>query len=399
MRVLIAGATGFIGARLAAALRARGHEVCGAARPAADYSRALNPEEWTGLVAGMEVVVNAVGILRERGPQTFNALHDTAPRALFRACQAGGVRKVVQISALGADDAARSRFHRSKKRADDFLATLALDWVIVQPSLVFGPGGASARWFAMLAALPWVPLPGVGAQRVQPVHIDDLTELLVRVVEDGSIRQTTIAAVGPRSVRLREWLGQLREQMGLAPARFVRVPLRMVPLDRETLGMLERGNTAPADGIAAALGRRPRDIGEFIVDGEQTALRARLDWLLPLLRGSIALVWIWSGVVSLGAYPVSESLALLDRAGIRGALGPPALYGAAALDLAFGVATLLMRRGRRWLWRAQLTTIVAYSAIVALRLPELWLHPFGPLIKNLPMLAAIALLLQLEERR
>jgi uncharacterized protein YbjT (DUF2867 family) len=399
VKVLIAGATGFIGARLAAALRSRGHEVSAAARPAVDYSRALRVEDWSKLVAGMDAVVNAVGILRERGTQTFDRVHDAAPRALFSAGKACGVRKVVQISALGADHAARSRFHLSKKRADDFLAALPLDWVIVQPSLVFGPGGASARWLAMLAALPWVPLPGAGTQRVQPIHIDDLTELLVRVVEDASIKRRVIAAVGPRGVSLREWLEQLRAQMGFRPARFVRVPLRMVPMGRETLGMLERGNTAPADGTIALLGRPPRDIVAFIPDGKGAALRARLDWLLPVLRGSVAVVWIWSGAVSFGLYPAAESLVLLERAGVGGVLGPPVLYGAAALDVAFGVATLLMRRGRRWLWRAQLATIVAYSAIVALRLPELWLHPFGPLIKNLPMLAAIVLLLHLEERR
>jgi hypothetical protein len=69
------------------------------------------------------------------------------------------------------------------------------------------------------------------------------------------------------------------------------------------------------------------------------------------------------------------------------ALAPWALYRAAALDLALGVLTLM--HPRRWLWRSQAALILAYSAIVRLRLPEYWLHPFGPVQKNLPMLVAL----------
>jgi uncharacterized protein YbjT (DUF2867 family) len=362
-------------------------------RREADFSRALRPEDWTARLAGVDVVVNAVGVLRARGRQSFEALHYAAPRALFRACELAGVRRVVQVSALGADEAARSRFHLSKHRADEYLASLALDWVVVQPSLVFGPGGASARLFAMLASLPLVPLPGDGSQRVQPIHSDDLTELLVHAVEGRTSRQI-IHAVGPRPVTLREWLRQLRAQMDLPPARFMRIPLWLVPLERETLGMLLRGNTASPHKTEEFLGRQPRDIREFVAD----RLQAKLSWLMPLLRASLALVWIGSGVVSLGLYPVTDSLAMLARVGLTGAIAKAALYGAAALDIVLGIATWLLKR-RRWLWRAQFALIVAYSGIIAVKLPELWLHPFGPLLKNLPMLAALVLLHELEERR
>ena len=88
---------------------------------------------------------------------------------------------------------------------------------------------------------------------------------------------------------------------------------------------------------------------------------------------------------------------LLERAGVPAALRPLALYGAAALDLALGIASLLLRR-RRWLWLAQIALILGYTAIITIRLPEFWLHPYGPVLKNLPMLAALWLLLELERR-
>jgi hypothetical protein len=125
------------------------------------------------------------------------------------------------------------------------------------------------------------------------------------------------------------------------------------------------------------------------------AQAAKNAWLLPLLRMSIGLVWIATGIVSLGLYPVEQSYELLARVGLVGTAATVALYGAATLDLVFGIAVFALRR-RRWLWRAQMILIVAYSAIIAWALPELWLHPFGPLLKNIPLLAAIVLLHELE---
>jgi cell division protein FtsW (lipid II flippase) len=73
------------------------------------------------------------------------------------------------------------------------------------------------------------------------------------------------------------------------------------------------------------------------------------------------------------------------------------LYGAAGFDLALGLGTLLLAR-RRWLWLLQIVLILFYSVVIAWKLPEFLLHPYGPLTKNLPMLAAIWLLYELEER-
>jgi len=73
------------------------------------------------------------------------------------------------------------------------------------------------------------------------------------------------------------------------------------------------------------------------------------------------------------------------------ALAPLFLYGAAALDLVLGVLTLVLKR-RSQLWLAQIALIVGYTAIISLRLPEYWLHPYGPVLKNLPMLAVLWLL-------
>lgn len=424
MVVLLTGSSGFIGRHLAQALFMAGHEVvCAVRNPvaaadqrfryiAADFSRDLEAAIWLPRLAGIDVVINAVGIIREQGTQSFEALHRQAPCALFSACLAAGVRRVIQVSALGADEAAASRYHLSKKAADDYLASLPLPSAIVQPSLVYGPDGASARLFATLASLPLIPLPGQGSQAIQPVHIDDVTAAIVTLAGLPLTGSARMPLVGPAPLTLRQFLEKLRWQMRLGQAHFLPVPMQLVKLaarfgslmpasllDSDTLYMLERGNTASASALAALLQRAPMPVEQFIgvADISQVRLQARLHWLLPLLRWSIAAVWIVTGIVSLGLYPVADSYALLARVGISGWLAPVMLFGAAIMDLALGMAILLMKR-RRWLWCAQLAIILFYTAIISWRLPEFWRHPYGPLLKNLPMLAAIWLLLELEER-
>jgi uncharacterized protein YbjT (DUF2867 family) len=410
LRILLIGASGFIGRHLSRRLVEAGHEVLPASRAPArtgaltiDLARDTRPEDWLPRLRGVDAVVNAAGIFRQAGQSRFAGVHEAGPKALFAACAQAAVRVVIQISALGADAAARSGFHLSKRSADDALRATALEWAIVQPSIVYGYEGESARQLALLAALPLVPLPGDGFQRLQPVHVEDLGSVVLRLLEPAQARRITVAAVGPRAVSVRDWLATLRTGMGLPAGRFIRVPLPLVRavVGREAVDMLARGNTAPADCMAELLGRSPRDPADFIAgeaEGEALRSRARLDWLLPLLRAAVALTWIATGIVSLGVYPVADSLALLARVGLTGAAASIALFASALLDLALGVAIYGLRRHRAWLWRAQLALIAGYSTIVALWLPEYWLHPFGPLLKNLPLMAAILLLHEFEPR-
>lgn len=421
MRILLTGASGFIGTHLQAALLADGHDlVCTARQPGAsgnarlsyihaDFAKDSDKSAWTARLCEIDVVINAVGIFKESGKQTFAALHTDTPCALFAACaEAGRVQLVIQVSALGADSGANTAYHLSKKAADDFLASLQLRAVIVQPSLVYGRDGASARAFRTLASMPLTVRFGTAPQLVQPIHVDDLAGAICALVRQppASAGTERVALVGPEALPFTAYLAALRRAMGLGRQPVLGLPdwlARMVArlgfglLDRDALRMLERASTADPAMTARLLGQAPRPVEDFIEYPSAERSQAMLGWLLPLLRIAIAAVWIATALVSYGLYPVEQSYALLERTGVPPAYAPLMLYGAATFDLLIGLGILLLHR-RRWLWLAQLVLVGFYTAVIAWKLSEFLLHPYGPLTKNLPMLAAIWLLYELEEK-
>lgn len=411
--VLLLGSSGFVGRHIESALRDAGYSVVGASRSPGhgpehlnvDFTSDHDARTWLPRLAGVDFVINAVGILQERGGQTFRALHTAAPQALFTACALAGIRHVVQISALGADSGITEYF-RSKLRADEYLNRLPLAWTVVRPSLVYGEEGASSRLFHLLASLPVIVLPGGGRQVVQPIHVEDLAAAIVAMLHKRWVQGRVVALVGPGPVSLRDYLATMRAQLGLAPARFLAVPDPLVRamawigslvpgslLNPDALAMLERGSTDSVTATLELLGRPPRDVGSFIPRQHAAGLRmaARMAWLAPLLRWSLALLWLWSGIVSLWLYPRAQSLALLQQAHVPVSLQEPALYAAAGLDLAMAAACIFGARLPR-VWLAQMLLVLAYTMIITLFLPEFWLHPFGPLAKNVPILAALAVL-------
>jgi uncharacterized protein YbjT (DUF2867 family) len=429
MRILLTGASGFIGQHLLQALLAEGHELVCAVRRArksndprlsfihADFTHDTDKSVWLARLSGIEAVINTVGIFRESGAQTFENLHVQTPCALFAACaESHEVHMVVQLSALGADAQADTAYHLSKKAADDYLASLPLRAAIVQPSLVYGSDGASARVFKALASMPFAVRFGDAPQLVQPIHVDDVVAAIVALLRrrlyldaEGAGTAQRIALVGPEALPFTDYLAALRRAMGMGRLRVLRLPGiiarglarigRWLPgslLDPEALRMLERGNTDDPGPTLRLLGRPPRPIASFVLDARAERARAKLDWLLPVLRISIALVWIATAIVSAFVYPVAESYGLLARTGIPPELRPLMLYGASAFDMALGLGILFLKR-RRWLWLAQLGLIGFYTVVIAYKLPEFLVHPYGPLTKNLPMLAAIWLLYQLED--
>ena len=428
MNVLLTGANGFIGRYVTAGLLAAGHRVVPAVRrpaeadrllpaPAAiavDFNRDIRPEDWLPRLAGIDAIVNCAGILHERPGQSIEAIHTAAPCALFAACAAAGVRRVIHISAISADAAAGTPYATTKRKADDNLAASDLDWVILRPSLVYADGAyGGTALFRALAALPFaVPVVGKGDQVFQPIHVDDLVATILKLLDDRSVNRVVIDPVGPDRLTFKQILVDLRRWLGYAPAPVVEIPVHLVeciarlgdrlggPINLTALRQLAYGNAGPLDPFVTATGIRPRSWTQALLAGPaqaQDRWHARLYFVRPLLRWTLAALWLVSGIVGL-LQPQSFTAPLLAAFGVTGSAAVAAMGACCVLDIVIGVA-LLARWRPGALVLLQLTVVAAYTVGLTAIWPDLWADPFGPLLKNLPIVAAILALGAIESDR
>lgn len=273
MRIWLLGASGFVGRHAARALLAAGHTLVN--RPRVDMARATAASDWRPHLRGVDAVVNTVGVLRDSRRRPIWPTHAEGPMALFDACAQAGVRRVVQVSALGVEGSATT-YARSKRAADEHLLALAgrgaLDAVVLRPSIVVGEGGASTGLFRALARLPWLLLPAPVARGLaQPLHVDDLAAAVVACLRGD--QRGVVELAGPEVFSLQALIAHWRAAMGRAPARVALLPdapsrwsarlgdaVPFTPWCTEALALLARPNTADASTLRALLGRAPRSV-------------------------------------------------------------------------------------------------------------------------------------------
>jgi nucleoside-diphosphate-sugar epimerase len=289
MNILLCGARGFIGRHIAQALRAQGHHViAGQSAPAPhgptadacamDFSTDLTPRHWLPRLAGVDAVVNAVGLLRPTRHRSLQAVHTQAPCALMNACAEAGVPRVLHLSALGIEGSPTD-YAQTKLAADVHALALhasgRLQVTVLRPSIVFGAGGASSALFSALAHSPLLGLPRpVMRARVQPVAVQDLADAVAQLVAAPSPTPALVNAVGPQALTLAEFIGSLRQQLGKAPARILPLPDTLtrwsarlgdaipgLPWCSATLSLLAQDNTADPTAFARILGRDARPHG------------------------------------------------------------------------------------------------------------------------------------------
>ncbi len=430
MKVLITGSLGMIGKAVARQLLQNGHQLicCGrnrehliAAFPNAeaisiDFSAQLTPQMWLPRLHEVDVVVNAVGIFRESRTARFEQIHHQSAVALFQACELAGVQRVIQISSLGADETANTEYHKSKYRADSYLKNTRLDWAILHPSLVYAPVSPSLTFFRTLAALPFTPLPDSGSQKIQPISLEDVTHAIAWLIEAPSPVRATLPLVGPNAVSLRQFLTLQRRWLGFSEPRFVHVPSRpletalrwLEPVIRtfysglisaDSIRMLKRDNIASSEAFYDRFGWQATPL-ETSLNQQPASTADRwyypLKGLKPLLLVSLSMLWVFTGWTSLWGHPQADSLSLLNRVGVPESWQLLTLYAAASADILLGIA-LLIKRYQRQALMAQLLLMSAYSLILIILLPEYWLHPFGPVTKNLPLTIVTLMLLAMSK--
>lgn len=221
-QVTVFGGSGFVGRYIVRRLARQGVRVRAAVRhpeladflkPMGDVGQVVpvpanvrHAGSVAAAIAGSDAVVNAAGIFSEWGRQRYMAVHAQGARTIAEAASAAGVRALVHISGIGAQDHdSPSRYVRSKSAAETAIREGFPGATILRPSAIFGPEDSLFNRFAALAAgLPVMPVIGGGRTRLQPVYVDDVAQAALRCLSDDSKAGATYELGGPRVYTLRE---------------------------------------------------------------------------------------------------------------------------------------------------------------------------------------------------
>jgi uncharacterized protein YbjT (DUF2867 family) len=286
MRVLVTGATGFVGREVLRQLHQQRHSIRILARSRASPrvqeaishwvaevhpGNVMDPASLEGVLSGVEAVIHLVGIISEIGQSTFENVHSRGTQNMVATAQQACVTRFIHMSALGTRPDAVSRYHQSKWAAEELIRHSGLQSTIFRPSLIYGPEDQFVNLFAKIVRRsPIVPLMGSPRARFQPVPVEAVAAAFTRsLAEPRSIGQT-YDLCGPEAMTLSDIVDQIQDALGkrrlklqvpLSLARcqaacleflFRRLLRKPPPLNRDQLQMLQEdnvGNPQPANAL------------------------------------------------------------------------------------------------------------------------------------------------------
>lgn len=282
MRVLVLGGNGFIGKNIVLQLQVKEVEVFIGSRYAStnENGRQVHfkdmqcADDWLPLLQGVDVVINAVGILRERrGGESYEKVHTLAPATLAQACAQQEIR-MIHISAIGLSMQAKSRFIRSKLLGEQAILKSGAKVTIVRPSLLDGEGGYGAKWFRRVATWPLqLVMPSDGL--VAPLQVTDLGEAVAKLCLSSDANLPQVLELGGNdAISIAQYLTWLRATTHRPPALQVAVPkilvrlvshifdvLAWTPLSFGHFELMQGKNVPAVNWLPILLGRAPRATG------------------------------------------------------------------------------------------------------------------------------------------
>jgi uncharacterized protein YbjT (DUF2867 family) len=291
MKVFLTGVTGFVGQHMLQLLLSEGHSVRGLMRPGtrgAAFSSSTHPN-WrenfshalgdvvngTGLergVEGCEAVIHLVGIIVEKGQNTFAAVHHVGTRNVVDAAKRAGIKRFVHMSALGVR-AGVAAYQNSKWKGEQEVHNSGIPYCILRPSLIFGPGdGFVTQMMDIMRKAPLLrPVPGDGQSKYRPVFIGDVTACFARALITGEATNQTIELGGADELSLNEVLEEIARCAGVRKrALHIPMPLMLLgaalaqnllpnpPVTVDQLRMLREGSTCDIGAMKRIFGIEPR---------------------------------------------------------------------------------------------------------------------------------------------
>jgi nucleoside-diphosphate-sugar epimerase len=267
MNVLVAGGTGFVGSGVIRALLRNGHKAIVPVRPGSEHKVGLSENislietdfrrSDLSLSVKPDALVNCIGIIRQFPSKgvTFKKIQYDIVRYLIELAKTNDIKRFVQVSALGTSPGARTEYFKTKFMAEELLTASYITTTIFRPSIVFGTGddfiNMVAKYLRRFSAMPVV---GNGKYRLQPVHIDDLSNVIVKSIDDQFTYNNAFDIGGPDILTFNDLVDVIAGALGKKgiklhqPAFFIRIMATILdrfswfPITREQITMLYMEN-------------------------------------------------------------------------------------------------------------------------------------------------------------
>lgn len=288
----ITGAFGFTGRALAERVLADGHDLVtlsrrsGAGDPLRDRLRVEpfdtdRPDRLVTSLAGVDTLFNTFWIRFPRGAMTYERAFAQSA-VLVAAAREAGVRRIVHVSVVNAAPDGPTPYVRAKAALEAIVRSSGLEWVIVRPTLTYGPGDILINNLAWaFRRLPVYGLPGLGRYIVQPVHVDDVARICAEAaaMDPGQ----TIDAAGPDILRYRDLVSMVREVIG-SRSIVVPMPPALVLVAARVLGFVVRDVVLTRDEVRELT-------SSFLTSIEPARGTTRISDWLPANAASLGRAW------------------------------------------------------------------------------------------------------------
>lgn len=235
-RVAVDGATGYVGNHTVAELKAQGFDVvclvhAGAREKDVAFLKSLGAQtavvsldsdndELKNALRSCTHAIHLIGSIAPKKGETLSDLHAKQTASLVKAAQAVGVRKLIQVTALGSAENAVSEYHRTKWQAEQHVRQSGLSWIIYRPSLIIGKTVGNrnsklvSRYMELIDTRPRVPVIGGGSNRVQPIFVMDLAKSIAKAISEDQFDNKEYELGGPESLSMREFIERLIKLKG-----------------------------------------------------------------------------------------------------------------------------------------------------------------------------------------